>query len=274
VIERVAPRQTRLSRRDTRGREHTLVANSDLLLIVTSVAQPKLKPHLLDRYIVAAHKGGLRPVICINKIDLASEEEGIDPEELLIYMQAVPGNDEFETFREPITVGSVLAELRQIGYTCICTSAVSNAGLDELRHALRGHITVASGQSGVGKSSLINLLEPGLNLKVAEVSRESEKGRHTTSHAQLLRLSLGGYIVDTPGIRTFDLWAVDPGELEAFFVEFVPLVPKCRFRNCLHGDEDGCAIREAVEAGEISLRRYLSYLKMLDEARRGRLTAE
>jgi len=269
VIEHVEPRKTQLTRRDRRGRAHAMVANADQLLIVASVAQPLLKPHLIDRYLVAAHKGDLRPIICFNKIDLAGERDGIDPDELLIYTQTVSTPDELDpedqAERIAITVGGVLNELRSIGYTCLCTSAVSGQGLDELRDALRDHVTVIAGQSGVGKSSLINAVEPGLNLKVAEVSRETEKGKHTTTHARLLRLSLGGHVVDTPGIRAFDLWNVVPGELEALFVEFVPHIRDCRFHDCLHVHEEGCAVRAAVAAGRISLRRYLSYLKMLEE---------
>ena len=129
-------------------------------------------------------------------------------------------------------------------------------------------MTVLSGQSGVGKSSLINTLQPGLNLHVREVSSDTDKGRHTTSHASLLRLDFGGWVVDTPGIRQFDLWSVEPGELEAYFTEFVPLVRLCHFNDCHHQLEDGCGIVTAVEAGEISERRYYSYLKMLEEMSR------
>ena len=126
-----------------------------------------------------------------------------------------------------------------------------------------------SGQSGVGKSSLLNAIQPGLNLAVAKVSEETEKGKHTTTHARLLRLDFGGYVVDTPGIRAFDLWEVNPAELEVFFPEFVEPLQHCHFKDCLHRDEEGCAVRAAVEAGQISLRRYLSYLKMFEETAAG-----
>jgi len=270
VIERVEPRRSVLSRRDARGRQHTIVANADQLLIVSSVAEPKLKPHLIDRYLVAAHKGNLRPVVCVNKADLA--EQGVDPEDVLAYTQTIAADcddplDEPE--HEAITVGSVLDELRGIGYTCLTTSAATGAGLDELRSVLTGHITVLSGQSGVGKSSLLNAIQPGLNLAVAKVSEETEKGKHTTTHARLLRLDFGGYVVDTPGIRAFDLWEVNPAELEVFFPEFVEPLRHCHFKDCLHRDEEGCAVRAAVEAGQISLRRYLSYLKMFEETAAG-----
>jgi ribosome biogenesis GTPase len=272
VVERVDPRQSVLSRRDGRGRQHTICANADQLLIVTSAAQPKLKPHLIDRYLVAGHKGRLHPVVCVNKIDLAAEHEGIDPEDLLIYTQSSGPVDECdpddEAVREPITIGSVLTELRRIGYTCITTSAVTRAGLAELRAVLTGHITVLSGQSGVGKSTLLNALQPGLELRVADVSVESEKGKHTTTHARLLRLDGGGYVVDTPGIRAFDLWSVDAAELEALFPDFAEPLQHCRFKDCFHRDEEGCAVRAAVARGAISRRRYLSYLKIFDEVAR------
>ncbi len=250
VIERVAPRSTTLSRRDRRRREHAIVANADQLLAVVSVAQPRLRPHLVDRYIVAACKGALRPLLCFNKIDLLTA-------------QTVTEDDDER--QSGLAVPEVLAEFRALGYTCLETSAVTGAGLDALRAALRGHMTVLSGQSGVGKSTLLNALQPGLKLPTRDVSPENEKGRHTTTLAELLPLDCGGFVVDTPGIRAFDLWAVQPGELEACFIEFVPLVPQCRFRDCSHRYEDGCAVRAAVERGAISTRRYSSYLKMFDE---------
>jgi len=249
VIERVEERVTRLSRRDARKRQHTIVANADQLLAVISVAQPHLRPHLVDRYIVAALKGQLRPVLCFNKMDLLGED-------------TVTAEDD----RQPrLSVRDAIQEFRVLGYPCLCTSAVTGVGLDELRTALRDHITVLSGQSGVGKSTLLNALQPALNLRTRDVSADTEKGRHTTSHAELLPLDFGGFVVDTPGIRAFDLWSVEPGELEACFVEFIPYVQKCRFNDCSHRFEDGCAVIAAVENGEISARRYYSYLKMFDE---------
>lgn len=250
VIERVAERTTRLSRRDRRKHEHTIVANADQLLAVVSVAQPRLRPHLVDRYIVAALKGELRPVLCFNKMDLLAPDVRTEDE---------------EDHQTGLSVRDVIQEFRDLGYHCLTTSATTGAGLDELRAALKDHITVLSGQSGVGKSSLINALQPGLNLAVCEVSDENEKGRHTTSLAELLPLDFGGFVVDTPGIRAFDLWSVGPGELEAYFIEMIPYVPKCRFRDCTHRNEDGCAVAAAVENGEISVRRYYSYLKMFEE---------
>jgi len=249
VIERVEPRVSTLSRRDARKRQHLIVANAEQLLAVISIAQPRLRPHLVDRYIVTALKGRLAPVLCFNKVDLL--DESLQTEE-----------DEGRFGR---SVRDAIQEFRDLGYTCLATSAVTGAGLDDLRAALKDRVTVLSGQSGVGKSTLINAIQPGLNLRTREVSEETEKGRHTTSHAELLPLDFGGFVVDTPGIRAFDLWSVEPGELEAYFVEFVPFVQQCRFNDCSHRYEDGCAVIAAVESGEISERRHYSYLKMFDE---------
>jgi ribosome biogenesis GTPase len=269
VVEQVEDRRSILSRRDRRGRQHAIVANADQLLIVGSVAQPGLKPHLIDRYLVAAEKGRLRPIVCVNKMDLAGREAGIDAADRVLYTQTVRLPDEFDPEDEGerlfITAGGVLDELRALGYRCICTSVETGEGLGELREALRDHVTVLSGQSGVGKSSLINALQPGLELRVGDVSTESEKGRHTTTHARLLPLDFG-HVVDTPGIRAFDLWDVDPAALEALFPEFAPHLQHCEFGDCLHTDEEGCAVRNAALEGRISLRRYLSYLKMYDDA--------
>ncbi len=250
VIERVAPRQSTLSRRDRRKRQHTIVANAEQLLAIVSVVQPRLRPHLVDRYIVAALNGGLDPVLCFNKMDLLAPESTTD------------GEDDRQA---NLAVAEVIDEFRRLGYRCLCTSATAGVGLDELRDVLRNRITVLSGQSGVGKSSLINALQPQLNLPTSAVSTETEKGKHTTTLAELLPLDFGGFVVDTPGIRGFDLWDVAPGALEAFFVEFIPCVPRCKFGDCSHRGEDGCAVVAAVEDGEISERRYYSYLKMLEE---------
>lgn len=251
VIERVATRTTSLSRRDSRKREQVIVANADQLLAVVSVAQPRLRPHLVDRYIVAALKGHLTPILCFNKTDLLDG-------------QAVTEDDDAR--QTGLSVAAVIAEFEHLGYRCLRTSATENVGLDDLRRALAGHVTVLSGQSGVGKSSLLNVLQPQLRLATQAVSSENEKGRHTTTLAELHPLDFGGYVVDTPGIRAFDLWAIAPGELEALFEEFVPYVRQCRYNNCLHRNEEGCAVAAAVEDGHITERRYYSYLKMFEEA--------
>lgn len=286
VIERVDERSSLLSRGSRIGhdqrrgghlRQHLIAANVDQLVIIGSAAQPNFKPHLVDRYLVAAAKGNLRPIVCINKCDLL--DGPLEPDEALPSPQDEPiesdddeyldveGDEEFDDFAGR-TLHEILDEYRGLGYRVLLTSVPRGDGLEELRAELKDRTSVFSGQSGVGKSSLLNALQPGLQLTVAAVSEENEKGRHTTTHARLLRLDFGGYVVDTPGIRSFDLWEVEPGELEAYFVELGPYLSKCRFNDCHHRGEQGCAVRAAADAGEISARRYASYLKMLDEIRR------
>ena len=183
VIERVEPRRGCICRA-VRGRQQILVANVDQLAIVTSVAEPRLKPNLIDRLLVAAEKGGVRPVICINKVDL------IDLTDL-----------------QPL-----IGVYSQMGYEVILVSATTGFGIERLRRAILGRANVVAGQSGVGKSSLLNAIDPTFNLNVQPVSEENEKGKHTTTTARLLPLVGGGYVVDTPGIRQFQLWDVVPEE--------------------------------------------------------------
>jgi ribosome biogenesis GTPase len=234
-IERVEPRHGVLTRA-SRRREHVLVANVDQLVIVMSLVQPDLKPHLIDRYVASAQQGGLTPIVCLNKADLV---EGVDFQPL---------------------IGSY----SQLGITAFLTSAATGQGVDRLRGLLRGRATVFSGQSGVGKSSLLNALQPGLALRVREVSDVNQKGRHTTTTAELLRLDAGGWVVDTPGVRQLQLWNIASGEVEGFFPEFRPYIPLCAFPDCTHIREECCAVKRAVTIGQISSRRYFSYLGMFN----------
>jgi ribosome biogenesis GTPase len=231
VIERVEPRHGLLTRA-SRGREHVLVANVDQLVIVMSLVEPVLKPHLIDRYLASAAQGGIYPIICLNKADLIDAAD----------FQPLVG------FYSQLQIPTYL------------TSATTGLGIDWLRDRLRDKATVFFGQSGVGKSSLLNALQPGLGLKVREVSETNQKGRHTTTTADLLKLDFGGWVVDTPGIRQFQLWDIIPEEVEGFFPEFRPLVPLCGYPDCTHIHEDRCAVKRAVELRLISSRRYVSYL--------------
>jgi ribosome biogenesis GTPase / thiamine phosphate phosphatase len=229
-IERIEPRRSVLSR-TSRGRQHVLVSNVDQLIIVASAAQPALKPNLIDRYFLTAEKMGVRPILCINKIDLVNAAD----------------------FQPLLGVYS------QMGYETICVSATTGEGIPRLRAKLVGLETVFSGQSGVGKSSLLNCIEPNLGLRVNVVSTENEKGKHTTTTAMLIPLSFGGFVVDTPGIRQFQLWDVIPEEVTGFFRDFRPFANNCRFPNCSHTHEIGCAVKDAVADGRLDLRRYDSY---------------
>ncbi len=213
-----------------------MVANVDQLVAVVSLVEPVLKPHLIDRYAACAQLGGLTPVVCLNKADL------------------VP----------PEAVQPLIGAYSQLGVTCFLTSVHTGLGLDRLRRVLADRSTVIAGQSGVGKSSLLNAIQPGLGLRVREVSDVNQKGKHTTTTAQLLKLDIGGYVVDTPGVRQLALWNVQPGEVEGFFPEFRPFVPLCPFPDCTHTHEAGCAIKRAIARRQIAERRYVSYLGLLD----------
>jgi ribosome biogenesis GTPase len=161
-------------------------------------------------------------------------------------------------------VQPVVGLYSQLGYRVLLTSATSGRGIEALRELLTGRETVLSGQSGVGKSSLLNALQPGLELPVAEVVEETQKGRHTTSTARLIRLEFGGWVVDTPGIRQFELWDVIPEEVEGFFIEFRPFIARCKFPDCSHTHEDACAVKEAVAENLIAETRYESYLRIYE----------
>ncbi len=230
IIERVDPRHGCICR-EVRGRQQLLVANVDQLAIVTSVAEPRLKPNLIDRLLIEAEKAGVHPLICINKIDLAD----------LADLQPLVG---------------VYA---QMGYDVLLLSARTGFGIDRFRRAMIGRANVVAGQSGVGKSSLLNDIDPNFQLHVQPVSTENEKGKHTTTTARLLPLSGGGYVVDTPGIRQFRLWDVTREEVAGFFRDLRPYVSQCHFPDCTHTHEDDCAVKDAVADGQLDERRYESY---------------
>ncbi len=235
IIERIEPRHGVLSR-TSRGRQQILVANIDQAIIVTSAAEPRLKPQLVDRLLVSADQGNVRPVICINKIDLINAAE----------LQPLVG------------------VYSQMGYDVLMLSAKTGFGVPRLRQMLKGHESVVVGQSGVGKSSLLNTVDPGLELRVAFVSAETQKGRHTTTAARLLPLAFGGYVVDTPGIRQFQLWDVIPEEVAGYYRDLRPYVSRCRFPDCTHRHEAGCAVKDAVADGRVDTRRYESYCNIFE----------
>lgn len=236
TIERVEPRDSVISRK-SHGRAHVLVANVDQVLIVVSAADPPLKPGLIDRFLVAAGQAVVRAVIVINKVDLVGAE----------------------------TLQPLTGVYGALGYTVVLCSASTGFGIETLRAVLRGAHSVVAGQSGVGKSSLLNAVQPDFQLRTGPVSNWNRKGRHTTRRTVLLPLEIGGWVADTPGIRQWELWGIEPGEVEAHFIEFRPFVPYCHFPDCTHTHETDCAVKEAVAAGLITAQRYHSYCRILQD---------
>ncbi len=236
MVEAILPRHSALARPDPFNVYHqqVIVANVDQVLIVAAWREPAFWPELADRYLIAAQRHNLRPVIVINKIDLA-EDAG--------------------------ELAAVVAAYRAAGYQVIPTSALTGAGLDELRDVLAGKTTALAGLSGVGKSSLLSAAEPGLRLRVAEVSGRKHEGRHTTTQVTLHPLAAGGFVADTPGIREFGLAGLKQADLRGFYREFAAAGP-CEFANCTHTREPGCAVKAAVRAGRIARLRYDSYRKI------------
>jgi len=230
IIERIEPRKATICR-TVRGRQHVMVSNVEQLLIVTSAAEPRIKPNLIDRLLVTAEKWDVRPVVCVNKIDL------VDPAALM----------------------PLVGVYGRMGYEVLLVSASTGQGIDRLRTTRSGKASVLTGQSGVGKSSLLNAADSTFNLPVQEVSEETEKGKHTTTTARLLPLSLGGWVVDTPGIRQFELWDVIAEEVAGYYRDLRPYVSACRFPDCTHTHEAECAVKDAVADGRLDHRRYESY---------------
>lgn len=235
VIVRVDARRNQISR-TSRKRQQVLVSNVDFVCIVASAAEPLLKPNLIDRYLISAEKANIDPIIVINKVDL------VDVADL-----------------QP-----VIGVWAQMGYPVLLTSTETGLGIERLKRLVSGRDSVVTGQSGVGKSSLLNVIEPGLQLRVGTVSDENQKGRHTTTAAKLIPLENGGHLIDTPGIRQFQLWDVIPEEVSGYFRDLRPFINGCRFPDCTHTHEDDCAVKWAVADGKLDVRRYESYVQIKD----------
>jgi len=239
VIGEILPRRSRLARRMPGGGhgERIVAANVDQVMIVFAAASPEPHVRMLDRFLVIAEGNGLDARVIINKIDLVDE-----PSARIRF-----------------------ADYERAGYPVHYTSMKKQIGLDELHEALAGRVSVLSGPSGVGKSSLLNAMYPGLNLRVGEISESVNKGRHTTVGGYMHPLPDGGYVVDTPGLREVGMWGMPSADLDSCFPEFRPFLEGCRFGDCTHLNEPDCAVRSEVEAGAVSRERYDSYAKLRGE---------
>lgn len=235
-IVKVHERTTVLARKapGKAPRPKAIVANVDQVLVVFAAANPDPHLRMLDRFLVIAASSDIAPVIVVNKTDVA----GMD------------------------AARALFAPYERAGYTVHYTAARDGTGVDGLREALCGRLSALAGPSGVGKSSLLNAVQPGLGLRVSEVSQAVNKGRHTTVTAQLIPLECGGWVADTPGLREVGLWEIEPDQLQFYFPEFEPLLGDCRYPTCTHTHEPGCAVRAAAQSGEIDAGRYDSYQRM------------
>lgn len=241
MIVEIHERRNRLSRRAAGRRvqqEHVMVANIDRAWAVQAVQQPPLNTAFVDRFLVMAGVHNIPAGLVINKIDLADAEQQQQVE-------------------------AVAKRYRSIDYPVYCTSATEDEGVAAWHEALRDQVNVVTGPSGAGKSSLINAIAPDLELETKTISEQTQKGRHTTTFAALHPLPDGGHIVDTPGVREFGILDMHPADLCHFFVEFVPYIDACKFDDCTHDHEPGCAVKEAVDEGAIHPERYESYLSIL-----------
>lgn len=236
AISEILPRKSQLARRMPGGGhgERIVVANVDQVVIVFAAARPEPHVRMLDRFLVIAEGNALDARIVVNKVDLVDEHAA---------------RERFSAYE-------------RAGYPLHLTSAKMEVGLDELHEALRGRTSVLSGPSGVGKSSLLNSMYPGLNLRVGEISESVNKGRHTTVGSTLHPLPDGGFVVDTPGLREIGMWGMPSEDLDYCFPELRPHIDRCRFANCTHIAEPDCGVRSAVECGEVSAGRYESYVKL------------
>ncbi len=285
VVEDILPRRTKFSRQYA-GRhgdiEQVIVANAHQIVAVVSTLMPPLNFRTLDRFLILAEAGEMDAVVCLNKMDLvdvAQRREFINigtgmsrlSAEVGAGMSLLPEGVESGRTRlsEGIGAGmSLLPNYEQLGYRVIYTSINMPESLHAFREVLHDKFSVIVGASGVGKSSLLNAIQPNLGLRTGEVGEKTQKGRHTTTLVELFALDIGGEVADTPGIREVGLWGVDTENLEHYFPEMEPYLGTCKYNDCAHVSEPDCAVQDAVESGDIHPERYRSYvvLRTEDEA--------
>lgn len=240
-LKKILPRKTALGRSATgKDKEQVVVANVEQMCIVSSIFAPPFRSGIIDRLLIGAQRGGLDPIIVLNKADLRDQEKHL---------------------------GEVLDRLGvydEIGYPICVVSAVSGEGIPALKERLSGKTTVLAGHSGVGKSALLVAVDPQLELKIHDVSRKSGRGQHTTTRVTLLPLGIGGFVADTPGIREFSLWQVKPEEVGPYFPEIAAHSGACKYKTCLHLPEPDCAVKKAVAEKKIAAFRYGSYCRIVE----------
>jgi len=237
VVEEVLPRKSEIIRLDPRPQgeyRQILLANPDQAIFVFACANPQPKLRMLDRFLVIAEKQKVPALIVANKVDLIGKSAAL----------------------------SLFGIYSSLGYPVLFTSTLSGEGLEELRRALGGKLSALAGPSGVGKSSLMNAIQPGLGIAVGEISQAMKKGKHTTNFRQLHPLEGGGWVADAPGWKSLALWDTEPEELEAYFPDLRPLVENCQFSDCSHTHEPGCAVQSALRAGTLHPERYQSFLRL------------
>ncbi len=239
VIQKILPRKNYIIRKSINlsKQAHILAANVDQALLMVTLASPKTFPEFIDRFLVSAEAYGIPTKLVFNKVDLY-------PEETLNEMQGL------------------IALYEKIGYPCYQISAKENQGVDQIRDLLKDKISAISGHSGIGKSTLINAIEPGLKLRTGAISDYHAAGKHTTTFPEMFKLSNGGYIIDTPGIKGFGIIDMEKEEIYHFFPEIFKVAELCKFHNCTHVHEPHCAVKEAVQAGEIAESRYKTYINL------------
>ncbi len=237
MIEEVEPRQSMIYRMAPTARgefQQVIIANPDLAVFVFAVAEPEPRLRMLDRFLVITEKEGIDSIIVVNKIDLTGMRKARD----------------------------IFGHYEKIGYPVLYTSAIRNRGIKALKKKLVGKTSLFAGPSGAGKTSILNSIQPDLGLAVKEVSDATKKGKHTTVSRKLIPLDGGGYVADTPGLKALDLWDITPEEVDGYFREISQVLINCRFSDCTHTHETGCAVIEAVKDKKIHPERYISYLRM------------
>lgn len=218
---------------------HIIAANIDQAILVVTISWPVTTTTFIDRYLASAEAYRIPVLLVFNKTDLYTEAE-------------------------TLKMNKLISMYSKIGYSCIATSASKKLGIDEFKNELKGKTNVINGHSGVGKSTLINLIEPGLNLKTSKISEMHKTGKHTTAYSAMYKLTFGGYIIDTPGIKGFGMLDMEAWEISHYFPEIFKISKKCQYNNCSHTHEPGCAVKKELEAGEIAQSRFISYLGLLE----------